>query len=592
MGKPAGWTAVLLGIAGLAIANLASARLAAQTVPPAVPPIAPQIAVPTRDQVQPPVPPTAPPRASIDSRNSFAATPCALAGSPLRVGIDRIRFAPLGRPALPLQVAAILNGVAPAVTGDQPIENVCEIRDRANAALRRAGYVASVQIPPQEITTGELALAVVMARITEIRVRGEPGPHAAMLARRLDRIRGLDPLNEREIERLLLLAGDVPGLDVQLSLRPAGTAPGDVIGDVSITSARFALFGNVQNYGSRQLGRETGYARGEIYGLLTGADMLYVAGSSTLDFREQQVAQIGYTTGLGAAGTTLGVRATHAWSRPDLDTLDLRSRTLIAGFDIGQPVLRSVDSNLTVGGGFELLEQKTQVFGGAAPSPLNQDKLRVVFARMSGNYRIPRAGGGDLFALGGSIEVRKGLAILGASQAGVTTSEGFTLSRFEGDPQAVVVRANLDAELGLGRLFRIAGQARGQWANHPLVNLEEYAIGNLSIGRGYDPGSNAGDRAIGLRGEPRLRLPLDLPVVIEVLGFFDAVWLRNLDSNTTEARRTLTAWGGGLNVQLPGRLSLELLYAKPRNKALSLDKAPPAGRLLVSLTARFSPNAR
>ena len=41
----------------------------------------------------------------------------------------------------------------------------------------------------------------------------------------------------------------------------------------------------------------------------------------------------------------------------------------------------------------------------------------------------------------------------------------------------------------------------GQWTDDPLLNFDEYSIGNLSIGRGYDPGANSGDRAIGFAGE-------------------------------------------------------------------------------------------
>ncbi len=551
--------------------------------------------IPSREQVQGPAPraPVAP-KVGVDSRQAITTPACALADSPLRVAIDRVRYTPLGRPEIAPQIKAVLDGVMLPVKGDQPISGICTIRDNANDALRRAGYVASVQIPPQEVTGGELVLAVIVARITEIRVRGEPGTHAAGLARRIEQIRALDPVNERDIERLLLLAGDAPGLDVQLALRPAGTAPGDVIGDLYIASQRFGVFANVQNYGSKQLGRETGYLRIEAYGLLTSSDVTYVAGSSTLDFKEQQVAQAGYSTWLDDVGTTLGARFAYAWSRPTLDQLDLRSQSIIAGLELARPLFRSVKLNASVAGGLELLEQRTRVYGGATASPLNRDKLRVLYARGDASYREPRLGGGDdlLFAHAG-IEVRKGLDILKASKAGAAASpEGYTLSRFDGDPQATVVRGDADVLFGLGPIFSLAGAARGQWANHALLNLEEFSVGNLTFGRGYDPGSNSGDRMIGLRGEARARLPLKLPVGVSLLGFFDSVWLYNLDRNSTEASRRLTSYGGGVELQMPGRLVFQALYAKPRDKALSIDKAPPPGRLLLSLTAKFSPNAR
>ncbi len=69
----------------------------------------------------------------------------------------------------------------------------------------------------------------------------------------------------------------MPGLDVALSLRPSGGEAGTVIGDLTISSRRFALFANAQNYNSALLGRETVYARGEVYGLTGLGDITYLA---------------------------------------------------------------------------------------------------------------------------------------------------------------------------------------------------------------------------------------------------------------------------------------------------------------------------
>ena len=44
--------------------------------------------------------------------------------------------------------------------------------------------------------------------------------------------------NRYQAERYLLLASDIPGYVVRLTLRPAGTVPGDVIGDVTVQRTR------------------------------------------------------------------------------------------------------------------------------------------------------------------------------------------------------------------------------------------------------------------------------------------------------------------------------------------------------------------
>lgn len=573
------------GGAGLLAASMAiaSPAVAQERVPDSIP---------SREQVQPPTPdatPATPNNVRIDSSQAMGAAPCPLNRSTIEVDLQTVRFVAADGKPLPDAILSELAHVIVAEPGKQRVGTVCRIRDAASEALREAGFIASVQVPPQEITKGELTLTVVLARIVEVRVRGEPGHYRRALLQRIEQLKALEPLNEHDAERILLLAGDIPGLDVQLALRPAGTAPGAVIGDLTIIRRRFALLGNVQNYGSTQIGRETGYLRGEMYGLLTASDLAYVGASVTKSLREQKVGQLGYVTGLGSGGITIGARGTYAISRPDLGLLDLRSRSVTGGIDVNWPILRTLSKNVTLGGGAELIEQRTRVYGDDSSTPLNRDKLRVAFLRASANLRRRQANGRDVFSLAGNLEIRRGLGILGATPRGPQdSSSGYTSSRFGADPQALVVRANLDSTVHLG-LLSFANGTRGQWANHPLLNFEEFSIGNLSIGRGYDPGSNSGDRALGLQNELRFDLPVLRKLPIQLFGFGDIVWLRNLDMNTTEAKRTLRSAGGGMRVTLPGRFLLEITYAHPFDRALSFDDHPPPARVLASLTAQFAP---
>ena len=56
---------------------------------------------------------------------------------------------------------------------DVPISVVCEIRDRAATILRNAGYIAAVQVPEQRIAEGNVRFQVLMAHLTQVRVRGD-----------------------------------------------------------------------------------------------------------------------------------------------------------------------------------------------------------------------------------------------------------------------------------------------------------------------------------------------------------------------------------------------------------------------------------
>ncbi|MEG3088575.1 ShlB/FhaC/HecB family hemolysin secretion/activation protein [Sphingomonas sp. PB4P5] len=567
-----------------------AAVLAQQQPVPPPQPMVPQGALPSRQEVTPPTPDTRQSGAvSVDASKAVDLAPCPFDGSPLKLTISKLNFTRPDGSAVEPKIAATLARVTPPV-GERPLSEVCAIRDRANAALRSAGWVASVKIPPQEIAGGTLELQVVTAKIVEIRVRGSAGAYEGILHRRIAQIQALDPLNEHEAERLLLLAGDIPGLEVQLSLRPAGTEQGEVIGELTVASRRYAILGNVQNQNSRLTGRETAYLRGEFYGLTGQADVTYVGLSSTVDFQEQIVAQVGHIMGIDNSGTTVGARFTYAWSRPDLGALDFRTNTLIAGFDIARPLIRSLRTNLRASGGVDYVDQRSVIKSGDLSIPLTQDKLRIAFLGLDADHRTLRLDGKTALSLGGSLQVRKGFDILDASKQGY---RGGTLtSRINGNASALVVRGALDGMIALGPIFSIAGQAQGQWANDPLLNYEQYSVGNLTIGRGYDPGVSTGDQAAAGRGELRVDVPVSTRIGTQLFGFYDYVYLRNLDSSAIERSRTFRSFGGGLRVSLPGLAVLDVTYARPRDKASRLDDRRPPNRLLVSLTAQIFDRSR
>jgi len=548
---------------------------------------------PSRPEISPPVPQTTAPRARlrIDENGALPRTDCPLASSSLAVDIRHVQFTGIDGAELDPGVREALSDIG--APGAQTVAVVCDIRDRANAALRRAGYIATVQIPPQTITSGELRLEVITARIVEVRIRGDAPPYRNEIAARVERLKSLDPLNERDAERILLLAGDIPGLDVQMSLLPAGTRPGEVIGELNLVYRPYSVLANVNNLGSRQLGREAAYVRAEVYGLTGAADATYLGASTTFDFQEQRVVQIGHLTGLGSGGTNLEGSFLYAWSRPDIGLLDLRSRSLIGGLSIATPLRRTRRQSIGLVGGFELIEQRTRIHSGGASAALNRDKLRVAFLRAEAGFRDYRPLGGEAWSLLGSLEIRQGLDILGATRTGSFSAGGYTPSRFSGDASALVVRAHLEGVAAIGPIFSIAAQGTGQWANHPLLNFEEFSIGNLTIGRGYDPGSNSADRAIALRGELRAKVHDDNKVRVELFGFYDSVWLWNLDPNAVENGRRLGSWGGGVRALLPGRALLEATYAHPEDPPLLRPGAHRApDRVLLSLTFQFPPGGR
>ena len=132
---------------------------------------------------------------------------------------------------------------------------LCEIRDAAATILRNKGYLAAVQVPTQRIETGVVRMETLFARITTVRARGQTGGAEAKLAGYLSKLTEDEIFDRNRAERYLLLARDLPGYNVQLTLKPAGTGPGELIGEVSVIRRAFSLDATVQNLAARQTGR-------------------------------------------------------------------------------------------------------------------------------------------------------------------------------------------------------------------------------------------------------------------------------------------------------------------------------------------------
>lgn len=593
--------------AGAASMLAGSMPLAAQVVSPGgTPPAAATInnGLPTSQEIRR-QDETPPPRAStvtVRSRGALAPGPCpaAIANSSLSAPLTDIDFTGPDGAELDHGVRAALAGVGGHLDGSpRPIRAICDIRDAANAALQRARYVATIRVPEQTVV-GHLHLEVVTGRIVSLRVRGDPGRSSKRIAALLARLQQIVPFNEVDGERVLLLAGDIPGISVTLELQPAPAGKlGDLVGEIAVERTPGAVYVNAQNYGSTQIGRYSGLVRGELYGLTGLADRTFLGVFTTGDFKEQQVVQVGHDfEPFAASPLRVGGAFTYAWTKPTIANggvgIDLESRSVLATLSASYPLIRRRNRNLRLDGGFDFIEQRTRSDG----TPINTDKLREFYLQLDGDAAGRSVGGlAPRWRFAGGVEVRKDVDIFSATKQG-QSSGGATPTRFEGDPQAFMVRANALAE---GRIpfgpqspyaITVSVDARGQYSNHPLLAFDEFAVGNLTIGRGYDPGATSGDRAYGAATELRIGKPQALTrrdFAYELIGFFDVIHIDNLDSNMFEANRTLQSVGGGIRATWGSHGRIDILYAKPLDKGLAIDTVKPPGRLLVSLTIRALP---
>jgi hemolysin activation/secretion protein len=568
-----------------------SASAAAQT--------APQVLPPTREEVirpEAPPPETLAPRLEVEGEIERA--PCALDNPEfqnIRVTVRGAEFEGLQG----LSAGELQSAYSSYVGTEQPISVVCEIRDRAATILRNAGYIAAVEVPEQRIADGIIRFRVLMARLTEVRVRGNATGAERIIAGYLNQLTTQPVFNRYEAERYLLLASDLPGYLVRLTLRPAGTTPGEVIGDVTVQRTPAYADFNVQNGGSRELGRWGGLVRGQLFGLTGFGDRTTLAAFSTADLKEQQTLQLGHDFRLGSEGLGIGGLFTYAWAHPSIEgDSDVRARTLLTTIQADYPFLRSLARNVRGSVGIDIVNQDVEIDS----IDLTRDRLRVAFARLgldaiSTQFSRGRSLAEPLWRVTSSLEFRKGLDILGATKdcgpagADCLGPGQVPPSRLEGRSTASVVRALLYGEFRPAPKLTFSLGARGQYAWKPLLSFEEFSAGNYTVGRGYDPGSLLGDRGWGAQAEIRVGSTVPTSArraAIQGYAFFDHARVSNLgELFVVEQSKRLSSVGGGARITYD-RFLLDAAVAVPLTR-VGIENRKPDPRILVSLTTRLWP---
>jgi hemolysin activation/secretion protein len=453
------------------------------------------------------------------------------------------------------------------------LADLSAIATRAEAiyAARGFPYVAVV-VNPQRVEGGKVRFKVIEGRIANLTVLGADPVGRRQATAAFQPLVDLSPLPAGRIESAYERAKSIPGLAVAGALRR-----GDVRGgmDLVVQAKRDAwrTYANINNLYPDAVGP---------WGALIGID--HFGGSAfgdqtsgqfyhSLAGGEQTVVRFSHEQGLDAAGTTASVMALGAWAHPGraVAPLDLATNVFDGRIAVDQPILQRLAYSLSAGAAFEIDNQKTQVFSRVG---LTDDKLRVVSLYAAGEWRSP--GGGRLAA---QIEVRQGLGILGASHKGDPL-----LSRQGADPDATVLKISLQGQSPPVHTLTLAARLDAQIASAPLTAPEQYAVGNLTIGRGYQPGANFGDDVVAGSVEVRLGpYPVLKKYRLQPFGFYDRVdlWTRTPGD---PVNRTLSSTGVGLRIDTPGSAHIELAYAQPLDPPLGLGERTPRGVVLVNVT--------
>ncbi|MEO1494840.1 MAG: POTRA domain-containing protein [Pseudomonadota bacterium] len=456
-----------------------------------------------------------------------------------------------------------------------------EISNRIERRYRSDGFVATrVIIPPQAIRDGTPTLEVFEGKIIHYEINGEIGPVKKQMASLLDNLLTDEPARWTDLERYLLLARDLPGISLTGTLRSAGdSAPGGVILVVDAARKPIDGFVNLQNRNAEPTGTFTISGGAAANSNTEYAERIGGVALLALEVPEQVTGFASYEQSIGNDGMIVRFTGTHGFSEPKdaLRDLELSTSTTILNVALEYPVVRSRDVSIWTRGGVEFSDQRTSASG----QELFDDQVRLLFAGARGLF-LPPLGGVSEF----DFELRQGLSTWGAPKISAGRS------RADATPDFTVVKGSISHTQPVPPFFEIFGSFEGQHSNKPLPTIEEMSLGELTVGRGYEPGSLTADTGFGVIGELRFFPPgveawwLDS---FQVYGFLDYGRAYDIGNPTNNPAgfEELASGGFGIRFQVFETFFGDVYYAQPTTRGLSTSERQPEPTVKFTLTKFF-----
>jgi len=430
-----------------------------------------------------------------------------------------------------------------------------EVANALTARYRADGYILSqVVVPEQAVEGGVVRLRAVEGFVDEIRIEGDvEGPREKIEAF-TNRIRAARPLTAGELERNVLLIGDLPGVNVQTILEPSATTFGAANLRVVLSHRKWEGFLSLDNRGSRFAGPWTLAAGASAFSLLGAYEQLDLLLATTPGTDELLYGQGQVSIPVGPAdrGDSLTFFLGAGRIRPDIPLgifpFDTRAHTLEGRITYAHPFIRSRAENLT-GRLAAIWRDDTTQIEDIPDDSRNPTKDRVRIVQMRGTWDFTDALVGINLL---DVSVNKGLGILGASDG------GGRISRLTGaDGSFTYLEATLSRLQGLGGGFALYGEIQGQFSFDPLLPSERFGVGGARVGRGFAPGNITGDRGIAAKIEPRWGdyLGNDWIDSYQVYAFVDAGRTWDI-GNTPGNESDVVSTGIGLRLNVTERVSI------------------------------------
>ncbi|WP_353229038.1 ShlB/FhaC/HecB family hemolysin secretion/activation protein [Novosphingobium sp.] len=369
---------------------------------------------------------------------------------------------------------------------------------RMEASFSRSGEVLTrVTLPPQHLSDGAAVHFLIVAGFIEsVDVSALSANVQGPVRRRLAALVGKRGLTLAQIERRVLLAGDVPGVRLR-SVLVRGSAPGAtrlaVSGEYHVLSGSVGFdnnLGNAYEYEAFtvQLSLNSALGVGEqIYAsLTTGPDFNHLFNANP----RRRIAAVGAIVPIGNDGLTINPEYTRADTTPR----GAAGSAIVAGrferlvLRASYPLIRSRRENLSVTGSVEMSNEDQTVVGLGV---LSRDRLR--FGTLGLSY-ASSLGQTAIFNADGQVSV--GITGLGARTRADAVASGIGLSRQGSSPDFSKANVHISIADRIGGGFDLSGVVRAQASFSGALPaaaefsldgsdaLSSFALGTVSVDSG------------------------------------------------------------------------------------------------------------
>lgn len=398
------------------------------------------------------------------------------------------------------------------------MDDIRRVAEEVVARYRERDYMTvSAYLPEQDLSDGELTIAVVEAKVARVTVEGNKFYDESyikwMFDPALQRQREHGELIRRsDVERQLLLLNDTMDLTIRSVVKESET-PGQVDIVLQATDRRpLHLTLDYNNLGARSTGRNRLGASVE-WGNVTGwGDSLnfrYVESELlNADTKGLDLFYARYFAPLSNGGTFLDLSYANSAFQvgQELQILDIRGDADVLRAGLRHRLIRSSELNLDIEGAFVYQDVENRILG----STFSRDRLRELVLGVSGDWT---SGEGRNYA-GFRVTQDLGKALGGTDRNDPLTSRGagggFTKLNFD----LSRVQKVSDASYAILR-------GTHQTAFSSLPYAEQFGLGGISSVRGYLQSAYLGDSGYSLSAEFRYAPIPDNRQLFEVGAFID-----------------------------------------------------------------------